>query len=87
MSQKGRGKIVKSRREREFENNFSYFERRKRNLKVESEDISELIFIRNGTKSWISRGEKDLSNLGNREEKEKLFYKILKIKRKREIVL
>ena len=78
MSQKGRGKIVKSRREREFENNFSYFERRKRNLKVESEDISDLIFIRNGTKSWISGGEKICQIL---------FYKILKIKRKREIVL
>ena len=50
-----------------------------------------------GTKSWISRGEKDLfkswklrgeresvlENLENREEKEKLFYKILKIERRK----
>ena len=50
-----------------------------------------------GTKSWISRGEKDLfkswksrgeresvlQNLENREEKEKLFYKILKIERRK----
>ena len=48
-----------------------------------------------GTKSWISREEKDLfrsgksrgereivlQNLENREEKEKVFYKILKIER------
>ena len=34
-----------------------------------------------GTKSWISRGEKDFLNLENREEKEKFFYKILKIER------
>ena len=50
-----------------------------------------------GTKSWISREEKDffkswksrreresvLQNLENREEKEKLFYKILKIERRK----
>ena len=36
-----------------------------------------------GTKSRISKGENYLLNIGNQEEREKLFYKILKIKRKR----
>ena len=38
-----------------------------------------------GTKSWISRGEREtvLQNLENREEKEKVFYKILKIERRK----
>ena len=36
-----------------------------------------------GTKFRISRGEKDFLNLENREEKEKLFYEILKIERRK----
>ena len=36
-----------------------------------------------GAKSRISSGEKYFLNLENREEKEKLFYKILKIERRK----
>ena len=53
-------------------------------MEVRGRDLRPNFDEKQGTKSWISREEKVFFvNLENREEKEKVFYKILKIERRK----